>query len=178
MRRTNAQVGDLVAVTGYVGNSGGGLRSMLLDPDETGDAAAYLRECHRRPKPAVPEGRLLVEAGVKTAMDVSDGLFDDLSKMCRASGVSARIDSQQVPLHPVLQQRFPDESLGLALAGGEDYILLFTGPAAVVEAAVAVLPQGASVIGEVGPGEPGRVAVVDESGQELTPPVGGWDHFA
>ena len=107
MLRTGARVGDRVAVTGYVGSSGGGLKLMLEGLEVPGKSAEYLREAHRRPRPAVAEGQLLSRAGVLTAMDVSDGLGDDLSKLCLASGVSARIFADNVPMHPALLGVFP-----------------------------------------------------------------------
>ena len=177
MLRTNARPGDLVAVTGYVGGSGAGLRLMEQFPHETGDAADYLRNCHRRPLPAVSAGRLLADSGITTAMDVSDGLFDDLSKLSRASGVSARVRADRVPVNQHVRRRFPDDWLELALGGGEDYVLLFAGPRPKVEAAVASLGDGAAVIGEIEEGEPGHIAVMAASGEEISLAAHGWDHF-
>ena len=184
MLRTNARVGDLVGVTGHLGDSGGGLQLMLAEQEVSDlplrvsiDAADYLRWRHRRPDPAVEAGRALVEAGVVTAMDVSDGLADDLGKLCRASGLAARIDAHRVPVHPYLVESFPDTYLQLALYGGEDYLLLFTAPPNVMERALGKLSPEAAVIGEIVAGKPASVAVVDESGVEMTPGAGGWDHF-
>ena len=177
MLRTSALPGDLVAVTGYVGSSGAGLKLMQEFPGERGDAADYLRACHRLPVPEVAAGQLLLESGIATAMDVSDGLFDDLSKLTRASGVSARICADQLPVHDFVHQRFPDDWLGLALGGGEDYVLLFTGPRPGVETAVAALGEGAAVIGEIEECEPGQVVLAGASGQEIPPPAHGWDQF-
>ncbi len=177
MLRTNARPGDLVAVTGYVGGSGAGFRLMQQFPQETGDAADYLRNCHRRPQPAVSAGRLLADSGITTAMDVSDGLFDDLSKLSKASHVSARVRADKVPVQTFVRERFPDEWLALALGGGEDYVLLFTGSRARVEAAVTSLGEGAAIIGEIEEGEPGHITVVGASGEEISPAAHGWDHF-
>ena len=177
MLRSTARAGDQVAVTGYLGTSAGGLRLMLDGLQAPADAADFLRRGHRRPSPAVSEGRLLVEAGVKTAMDVSDGLFDDLSKLCRASGVAARILASQVPIHDMLRSAFPRECLELALGGGEDYLLLFTADREVMSRVIPALPEGAAVIGDIVAGEPGRVTLVDADGAELAAGSGGWDHF-
>ena len=177
MLRTNARQGDLVALTGFVGNSGGGLRLMQGPAGETGEAADFLVSCHRRPQPAVSQGRLLTGSGIASAMDVSDGLYDDLSKLCRASGVAASIAARRLPVHPFLRQRFPDDWLGLALGGGEDYVLLFTGPEGAVAQAVEILGQGAAVIGEIEAGPPCRVTVAGPSGEIIDPTSGGWDHF-
>ena len=177
MLRSTARPGDQVAVTGYLGTSAGGLKLMLNGLPAPADAADFLRRGHRRPSPAVSEGRLLVEAGVTTAMDVSDGLADDLAKLCRASGVAARIITSQVPVHELLRLAFPGECLGLALGGGEDYLLLFTADRAVMSRVMPLLPDGAAVIGEITAGEPGRVTLVDADGVERAAGSGGWDHF-
>jgi thiamine-monophosphate kinase len=177
MLRTNARPSDLVAVTGFLGGSGAGLRLMQQFPQQSGNAAEYLRTCHRHPLPAVSAGRLLADSGITTAMDVSDGLFDDLSKLSRASGVSARVCADQLPVNQFVRECFPDDWLELALGGGEDYVLLFTGPKAKVEAAVTSLGEGAAVIGEIEEGEPGLITVVGASGEEISLPAHGWDHF-
>ena len=175
--RTGARPGDLVAVSGYLGSSGGGLKLLLEEPSETGEAADYLRKSHRHPLPAVAAGQTLAEAGIATAMDVSDGLAEDFAKLCRASGVSGTIFADQLPVHPFLISRLPDDSVDLALAGGEDYVLLFTGPPEKVNNVVSGLPEGAAVVGQIVKGEPGQVKVVDAHGRELASRVRGWDHF-
>ena len=181
MLRSNARPGDSVAVTGYVGSSGGGLKLMLEEPGAAGDSADYLRGAHRRPVPAVRQGRLLSKAGILTAMDISDGLQDDLSKLCSASGMNARIAGPSVPVHPMLRQHFPEDCLDLALHGGEDYVLLFTGPPDLVESIIPSMGEGSAVIGSIEAPDslspPGRVTVVDESGCELAHAGSGWDHF-
>ncbi len=177
MLRSSARPGDLVALTGHVGSSGAGLKIMQESPGETGRAAEYLLNCHRRPVPGVAAGQVLLDSGITTAMDVSDGLFDDLSKLARASGVSARLRSDQVPVHDFVRHRFPHDWLELALGGGEDYSLMFTGPGSRVETAVAILGDGAAIIGTIEDGEPGCLTVMGASGQEIPPPAHGWDHF-
>ena len=179
--RSTARPGDAVAVTGWLGSSAGGLRLMLECPNATGNAAGFLRDAHRKPAPAVEAGQLLASAGVETAMDVSDGLVDDLGKLCTASGVSVKVEASRVPTHPLLQQQFPDGHLQLALGGGEDYVLLFTGQPEIVKELVSRLGGGSSIIGSIvsadEAGGVGRVAVVDEAGVELPVADGGWDHF-
>lgn len=178
MLRSTARAGDQVAVTGYVGSSGGGLKLMLEGLEAPGQAADRLREAHRRPWPAVAEGRLLSEAGVLTAMDVSDGLADDLSKLCLASGVAARIFADRVPIQPALREIFPDDCLDLALNGGEDYLLLFTAPEDVMRGVIPALPDGAAALGEICDGEPGQITLVAADGTETTMGRAGWDHFS
>ena len=177
MLRTTAQTGDQVAVTGFLGSSGGGLKLMLEGLPAPPEAAVFLKEAHRRPWPAVAQGQQLSNAGVVTAMDVSDGLADDLSKLCLASGLAARIYAEQVPVHPHLRLAFPKDFLHLALNGGEDYLLLFTAAPETMEKVIPVLPEGAAVLGEVIAGPAGQVTLVDFNGDETTVGRAGWDHF-
>jgi thiamine-monophosphate kinase len=175
--RSSARPGQLVGVTGYVGSSGGGLKLLLEGVSASAQAAEYLFRAHRRPEPAVAAGGILAQAGVNAAMDISDGLADDLSKLCIASKVSARIFARQIPIHPWLKAVFPEECLDLALYGGEDYQLLFTASSQVMEQVLPRLPEGSAIIGEITPGPPGQVTVVDAAGVEVTADRAGWDHF-
>jgi len=177
MVRTGARPGDLVAVTGHLGSSGGGLKLMLAGDTIKREAADYLRESHRRPRPAVAVGQSLVDSEVLAAMDVSDGLADDFSKLCRASGVAGTIFADRLPIHPLLGSEFPYDYQDLALGGGEDYVLLFTGPSAKVNHVVSMLPAGAAVVGAIEVGEPGKITVVDAQGKEIPAINRGWDHF-
>lgn len=177
MVRSAAAPGHLVAVSGTVGGSAGGLR-LLLDADsmEETDESDLVAQ-HRRPLPHVAAGKTLVSAGVGCAMDVSDGLADDLGKLCTASGVAATIYADRVPTPNALKNVFPDGWPNLALYGGEDYVLLFTAPDAIMSSAIAELPDGAAVIGEITGGEPGSVTVLDASGAAINRTSSGWDHF-
>ncbi len=186
MVRDVAKPGDLVAVTGGLGASAGGLKllasgvgSATEGIDE--DAVAYLVGAHNRPAPRVREGVALAGVGVRCAMDVSDGLVDDLGKLCRASEVGARVYAARVAADARLKAAFPDEWLGLALGGGEDYELLFVAPAGVMRRAVGAVSPPATVVGvitEYADGGSGpRVAVVDGRGKAMDVASGGWDHF-
>ncbi len=177
MRRATAQPGDQVGVTGYLGSSGGGLKLLLENRPAAASAARYLQEAHRRPQPAVAAGQLLARAGVLTAMDVSDGLADDLSKLCLSSERAARIYSEHIPVHPHLKETFPDEFLDLALNGGEDYLLLFTAPESIMREVIPELPEGAAVVGEIIDGPAGQVSLVGADGDEIVVNRAGWDHF-
>ncbi|MBI4339334.1 MAG: thiamine-phosphate kinase [Chloroflexi bacterium] len=176
LRRSAARPGDLVAVTGPLGGSRGGLEVMLRGLSVEPEAADSLRRAHRHPQPRLREGRILVEEGVLAAMDISDGLTDDLGKLMAASGAAARLETWRVPLPPALERAFPGQARSLALAGGEDYELLFTAPPAVMERVLARLP-GSAMVGQVVAGEPGSVVMTDEKGQELPFRPTGWDHF-
>ena len=175
--RSTARPGDQVAVTGYMGSSGGGLKLMQEGIGASSEATEHLCQAHRRPEPAVAAGSILARSGVLTAMDISDGLADDLAKLCLASQVSARIFGDQVPVHPLLKDTFPREYLHLALNGGEDYQLLFAAPVEVMEQVLPKLTEGAGVIGEIAAGTPGQVTIVDAGGRETAAGRAGWDHF-
>ncbi len=174
--RSAARVGDTVAVTGFLGSARGGLEMMLNGEPVEPKAADYLRRAHRKPAPRVAAGHLLLREGVLAAMDISDGLVDDLGKMMAASGLAACVDSWRVPVHPLLDGAFPDRALRLALAGGEDYELLFTAPESIMERILAQLPD-AVTIGSVVEGNAGQVTVRDKSGNQMQNMEAGWDHF-
>ena len=136
-----------------------------------------MRQAHNRPVPRLRAGHALVQSGVNAAMDISDGLTDDLSKMCVSSGVGAIIYAHQVPVDSFLKDTFPESYLQLALNGGEDYELLFAGKEEVVSNAVTRLNPSAAVIGRIVAEHPGEVQVLDERGAELHLDRHGWDHF-
>ncbi|MBT4515039.1 MAG: hypothetical protein HOC77_08130, partial [Chloroflexi bacterium] len=175
LRRDVMSLGDQIAVTGTIGNSGGGVR--VLAAGLTGNAADALRHAHFKPIPRMAAGVALVTQGVQTGMDVSDGIADDLGKMCKASGLAARIRMPAIPVSDELKECFPDDYPAIALAGGEDYELLFTAPEAVMAAIAPSLDVPVSVIGEVVEGEPGSVTVTDERGRPIKLTDGGWDHL-
>ncbi len=178
LTRHSASPGDRVAVTGHLGCSGGGLRMALEGASGRLDEATarHLREAHYRPVPRIPQGRALVQHGVVAAMDISDGLVDDLGKLCKASGVGAVIHAPKVPADDFLKRAFPDDWLKLALGGGEDYELLFTAPPEVMERVREALGVPVSVIGETVEGPP-QVTVLDAHGRPITVEHGGWDHL-
>ena len=175
MTRNAASPGDLVAVTGPLGSSAGGL-ALLQDGTTTTDDADPLLQAHRRPQPHLAQGQILAHEGVTCAMDVSDGLLADLSKLCLASNAAAQVEAHRLPVIPALSRHFPDSYLEKALSGGEDYVLLFTAPPDTINRAIHPIPE-AAVIGEIVDGVPGRVTVVDENGDHVTPTQSGWDHY-
>ena len=177
MVRTAAKPGHLVGVTGSLGGSAGGLRMMLDASGTPGSDADQLAISHRRPRPHVAEGQTLVANGVSSAMDVSDGLADDLAKLCAASGVAAVLRADKVPAEPALKSAFADDWLDLALYGGEDYVLLFTAPPEVMNAVIDRLPDSAAIIGEITDDGPGTVTVLDADGNPRLRGGAGWDHF-
>ena len=177
LTRSGASPGDLVAVTGHLGSSAGGLLVLRGAARPGSPEARPLIDAHNRPQPRVELGAALARAGATAVIDVSDGLVDDLGKLAKASGVDAVIRSDLVPVHPSLKRLFPDRRLDLALGGGEDYELLFTASPETVEAAAARTDIPVTVIGSTSEGD-GLVTVLDEDGDVIAPQSGGWDHFA
>ncbi len=121
--RSGAQPGDSVFVSGTFGDAAGALALIAR-----GDSDVDLSRRFRRPSPRLALGRQLV-GRASAAIDVSDGLLGDLRKLLEASGAGARVDVEKVPLSGALRARFDaDEQRRLALTGGDDYELCFTGP--------------------------------------------------
>jgi len=177
LMRSAARPGDRLAVAGYLGSSAGGLELLKHACKTSEEASECLRQAHQRPRPCVAQGRILSKEGVKAAIDVSDGLLDDLGKLCQASGVAARVDRDAVPIHPALKEVFPQKYLEFALGGGEDYQLLFAAAPSVIERVVPMLTPSATVIGDVVEGPSGKVTLLGPAGEEVPGPQGGWDHF-
>jgi len=174
LRRDAAQAGDVVAVTGCLGGAAGGLRA----GDAESEAARALVERQLRPQARLRAGRAALEAGVRCAIDVSDGLLQDLGHVCRASGLGALIRRDELPIDPALLELFETEdALGCAVGGGEDYELLLVGGQERIAAVGRQVDVPVTVIGEmVADAEP-RAKLLDEAGREVVPPAAGWDHL-
>ena len=125
--RSAARPGDLVCVTGTLGDSAAGLRLILGGQK---GAAPRLMDRHYTPTPRVEEGLALsCLPGVHAMMDISDGVGSDLRHILDESGVGARIDTGKLPISKELQALCSEKGSDpkeLALSGGEDYELLFT----------------------------------------------------
>jgi thiamine-monophosphate kinase len=132
VHRTTAQVGDVICVTGTIGDAALGLKlrsnpdwaKELTEPDKAHLADRYL---HPQPRYRLAQS---LRKHAHAAMDVSDGLAGDLAKMTRVSSVAAVIEMDRVPLSPAIRravQGSPD-LLDLALTGGDDYEILCTLP--------------------------------------------------
>ncbi len=128
-KRSSAVPGDLICVTGPLGDSAAGLQAILQGVRGSEDAKALV-ERHYRPVPRVSEGQALAATpGVHAMMDISDGVASDLRHILKASGVGAAVRTQDVPLSAELRRVCAQQgwdATSLALTGGEDYELLFT----------------------------------------------------
>lgn len=178
MLRSGASPGDIIYVSGRLGEAQLGLEALLSKrPKRRWMGGALRKHCY--PEPRIALGRQIAKSGLATAMmDLSDGLSTDLARLCASSGVGSRVDSRGLPLPRPSLGSSPDKPrlLALALHGGDDYELLFTVPprrARRLPKMLAGVPLTA--IGEVT--RERRVCVLDGEGkpQQLLP--GGWDPF-
>ncbi len=175
LRRDAGRPGDLVAVTGHLGAAAGGVRLLLggSAPPDVGEGLILAQE---RPEPRLAAGQAALNAGVRCAIDVSDGLVQDLGHICERSGCGAVLWAEKVPVAVDLIAAFPEDALELALSGGEDYELLFTGATSQIDAVRDAVDVPVTVVGQLVAGEP-RVRIEGPGGTQLRLGAGGWDHF-
>jgi thiamine-monophosphate kinase len=176
LTRSTAKAGELVAVSGELGVAAAGLEMLTKGLKFDPGVSASFRNAFLHPLPRIAEGQLLVEQGVKTAIDLSDGLISDLNQICKASEVGARIEIEQVPIEAGVKAAFGDRALELALGGGEDYELLFTAKAAVIEKVKRKAACPITVVGEILADDKG-VTLVDSQGEVVNLVERGWEHF-
>jgi thiamine-monophosphate kinase len=178
MRRSGARLGDLVYLTGEVGDAALALLSLRGERQFGGAEAMRLRERLERPVPRVDEGIALRDLA-SSAIDVSDGLAADLGHILQASGVGARIHLDAIPLSSIYRDHLAEVGWECALAGGDDYELCLTVPPGHV-AAVDALSNRTKVpltrIGEITSGS--ELEIYDNAGRQYRPQVRGHDHFA
>jgi thiamine-monophosphate kinase len=127
IKRSGAQVGDIVQVSGTIGDGFLGLRAAKADL--TGKAEAWLADRYRLPKPRLD----LNLEGAHAGADVSDGLIADLGHIAEASGVGLFIDLLGLPISPparawLAQQADMDGAMVALATGGDDYELIITSP--------------------------------------------------
>ena len=164
IRRSTAQVGDLVVVTGVLGSAAFALQHPKRN-----------KACNLQLKK--PEPRLDVSEriqGFTTAMvDVSDGLLADLGHICEASDVAAVVELSQVPINPIIKN--DEHWMQYVLAGGDDYQLCFTINVEDEER----LPKDCSIIGQIieaNPNQTDRVVVLHHH-QPIETDFSGFEHF-
>ena len=156
LRRTAAQPGDAIVVTGMHGASRAGLER-LLHPDDpcplTEAQQAEWRRSHQRPRPRLDILPILDRIGAWdgnrtiAGMDSSDGLADAVVQICQASGVGARLEQSQLPVPDGLAEwRSPEQALNWTLYGGEDFELVLCLPNEQAQQLVQLLP-GAVIVG-------------------------------
>jgi thiamine-monophosphate kinase len=132
IRRGGAKIGDAIYLTGSIGASAAGLKllsnGVRVNEGEDSLTQSALR-AHLGPEPRVEFGRRIGESGLAHSMiDVSDGLVQDLGRICEESGVAAIIEFDSAPIaaevSPVCKE--PEKAFELAVGGGEDFELMLT----------------------------------------------------
>jgi thiamine-monophosphate kinase len=166
--RSGARAGDALFVTGELGAAALGLSLLRARRPELAPACVAR---WRRPGSRIREGAAL--AGLASAaIDVSDGLLQDLGHLCEASGVGFELQLPRVPFAAQLERACAElavDAHALALAGGEDYELLFTVPAGVKPPFGTHIGTATSASG---------IVLLDENGRRVQPPARpGFDHF-
>ena len=131
--RSAAVPGDLLFVTGTLGDSAAGLSILLGRANAANESdRRYLVECHNRPRAQLEAGHMLSVSGIcRCAIDVSDGFLQDLGHLCRASGVRAQVCLDRLPISSAakaLAEANNVDPFTWPLTGGEDYQLVFTLP--------------------------------------------------
>jgi thiamine-monophosphate kinase len=178
LRRSGARAGDLLAVTGTLGDAGAGLEFVGAALPETRPAALELIRRFEYPTPRVRFG-LAARGIASAAMDLSDGLVGDLPKLAQASGLAAHVSVERLPMSESMRAVVPAaQALAWALAAGDDYELLLAVPApryAELEAAAGQLNLRLTTIGEL---RAGGGVTWSLNGADFVPGVRGWDHFA
>jgi thiamine-monophosphate kinase len=172
LTRCGAKPGQVVMVTGTLGDSYLGLRWLM---GGRGDANACARR-HLYPRPRLEEGVKAVELGATAAIDISDGLLRDLGHICEESGIGAEVLLDRVPISEAAvatARELGEDATGAALFGGEDYELILVVDDSKADALRAELSL--SAIGRITAGE--GVRVLDASGKPVDVGRAGYEHF-
>jgi thiamine-monophosphate kinase len=178
LRRDGAQAGDLIYVSGSLGDAGAGLRLKLETWNDEHLSTAdkqYLIQRLEKPIPRVQLAHNLRNFA-SAAIDISDGLSSDLSHILKNSSVGAVIDLTKLPLSPALQKIDSEQAQDFVLNSGDDYELCFTIPAdkqAMFESTVTEAYTQIGII-EVESG----LKIIDKDGQQQTITGSGYDHFS
>jgi thiamine-monophosphate kinase len=185
LKRSGAQSGDALFVTGHLGDSAAGLHALQHPSPKGKETAPLLIKKHLTPVPRFAVGRALSTKKMATsAIDVSDGLSSEIHHLCEESGVGAEIHEEAIPYSDSLIH-FCDENqldpLDFALNGGEDYELLFTVPLPKISEVIQKLPGETGVavksIGRMVPKSKG-ITLITRKGQRIPLEAKGYDHFA
>lgn len=176
--RSGARPGDLVYASGQLGEADLGLQ-ILRRSRRPANPRDQLVKKHLYPEPRLELGQWLAEKRLASAMmDLSDGLSSDLPRLCAASGVGARLESERIPCmrDSGAAQKHRLDPLDLALHGGDDYELLFTVPAQKARSLPKVF-RGVKLtpIGRITQKE--KLVLCNENGRERPLATGGWDPF-
>jgi thiamine-monophosphate kinase len=176
--RSGAHPGDVLCVSGRLGEAELG-HQILRKSRGPANSMNPLTKKHLYPQPRLVLGQWLAKKRIASAMmDLSDGLSSDLPRLCAASGVGAKLESERIPQtrNAEVARKYGMDSFALALHGGDDYELLFTVPPRKAKS-LPTFFQSLSLtpIGKITKGS--KLVVLEESGRERPLLSGGWDPF-
>jgi thiamine-monophosphate kinase len=180
VRRAAASPGDVVLVSGTIGDGWLGLLACTLSTGLNPQQEAWLADRYRLPQPRTGLADAL-RAHAHAAADVSDGLIADAGRIARASGVRIALDLDRLPLSPaavawLLAQ--PDEvaaRIDLA-SGGDDYEIVCTAPAGQAQRLIEAAGAAGIALSEIGAVEAGEGTTVLVGGEERQTTRAGWRH--
>jgi len=179
LRRSGAKPGDLIYVTGTLGDAGAGLQQILNPGDDehlTHEDKAYFQQRLEQPSPRNDIGQNLLDIA-SSAIDISDGLLADLGHILDKSHVGAKLELSKLPLSAAMAKVTRQDAVQLALQSGDDYELCFTVP-----------PQHLSVMEKQFQGQCTQIGIITDDAElfcinesneliDLTEAGTGYDHF-
>lgn len=178
--RDKSVPGDIICVSGTLGDSGAGLDYILHPEWPRDNNASQLIKRHHSPKPRILLGQTLgAMPAVHSMMDVSDGVASDIRHILKRSNVSAVIETDKLPLSQLMADTYghnPARMRNYALCGGEDYELLFTIDPKAYSAEWAKR-NGVTAIGHI-TDAPGNQLIYTEYGNPTNGFGNGFNHFA
>jgi thiamine-monophosphate kinase len=181
--RCGAKKGDVIFCTGYLGDSRAGFYLIVNEIEDDPEAFKALKNAHLIPRPCLMEGKFLARCGgVHAAIDISDGLSSDIGHILEQSRVGAKICADKIPVSENLKtfcQIFNFDPVRYAVAGGEDYTLLFTAAPdqanKIVEKYRETFNNPLFEIGEITDSNQLELEFPDGKKELIT--ATGWDHF-
>ena len=178
MRRDGARVGDVIYVTGTLGDAALMLAARRGEHALSPDDAAAIRDRLERPVPRIAEGMEL-RNHVSSAIDISDGLVADLGHILEASAVGARLNLGAIPLSPTYRAHISQVGWDYALAGGDDYELCVTVPPARASRVDTLAEASGFALAAIGEITAGRTLEINDAlGRAYRPKREGYQHFA
>ncbi len=172
--RSGAKIGDVVVVTGTLGDSAKGLELLKKNKNNYLSQEKQSISKYHLPIPRVEEGMILAESGMVNSMiDISDGLSSDLGHICDENKVGVNVFLEKLPVSKGVKKI-------IALNGGEDYELCFTTSFRNVKHLLEILKKktgtNITIVGEILPSKEGRW-FIDENGKKMKLIPRGWDHL-
>lgn len=178
LRRTGANIGDRIYVTGELGDAGLALRQRLGRLSLSSAESAAVMHRLDRPLPRIEPG-LRLRGLASSVIDISDGLLADLGHILAMSQVGGRLELERIPVSPIYHAHLKELGWDMALAHGDDYELCFTIPTQKVARLEQLAPGFGcrlTCIGDIVAGS--GLQVADTAGSLYRPSATGHDHFA